>query len=75
MTGDKDAKIARAEARFQKVEAQATRAAEAKAAHDAEILARDANTERLKRLRLARDEAARLASESEKPKPKVRKSR
>ena len=54
---------ARAEARFRKVEAQATEGAKAKAEHDVRIAARDANTARLKALRLEKEQAG-------KPKPR-----
>jgi hypothetical protein len=59
---DKDVRRANAEARFKKAEARAVQATEAKAEHDAAIVARDANTERLKALRLARDESDRTAA-------------
>lgn len=76
MSHDNDARKANAEARFRKAEVKAAEGAEAKAAHDAEIVSRDANTERLKALRLARDEtdrAAAAAAKSAKPVPASRR--
>lgn len=66
MTTESEAAKARAEARFKKVEIQATEGAIAKAEHDARVRAVDANTDRLRGLRLARDEADR-ATAAEKP--------
>lgn len=57
-TQREDAK-ARAEARFKKAEVQATEGAKAKSEHDARVAAVDANTARLKALRLAKEEADR----------------
>lgn len=65
MSNDKDAKRAKAEARFKTPEAKPNHSAKARSEHDAANVARDANTERLKGLRLARDESDR-ASASEK---------
>ena len=59
MTDDKDAYKARAEAQFKKPDTGT--ATPGKAAYDAERATREANTERLKRLRLAREESARDA--------------
>lgn len=73
MSDERDAQKARAEAKFKKAEEKATAGAEAKAEHDAAIVARDANTERLKGLRLARDETDRAVSKAEQMKQRVRK--
>lgn len=59
VTDHKDAYRARAEAQFKKPDTGG--AAPGKAAYDAESAAREENTERLKRLRLAREESAREA--------------
>lgn len=59
MADHKDAHRARAEAQFRKPDASS--AGPGKAAYDAEAVAREANTERLKRLRLAREESAKDA--------------
>lgn len=68
VTDHKDAHRARAEAQFKKPEAPATEATEAKAQRDAETAAREANTERLKRLRLAKEESTREAIATNKAK-------
>lgn len=59
MTNSRDAHRARAEAQFGKPGPGASDPA--KAAREAEEAVREANTERLKRLRLAREESAREA--------------
>lgn len=72
MTTDQEERRARAEAKFKRVEAQASAGAEAKAEHDAGIAARDANTDRLKGLRLAREKAELDAIETNKARRSIR---
>ncbi len=70
MTNPNDVHRARAEARFK----QPDRAPSdpGKAAYDAEAAAREANTERLKRLRLAKEESEREAIAVNKAKRSLR---
>ena len=66
MTTDRDARRLRAELRLKRAEAQSIAGAEAKAEYDTAIKARDANTERLKQLRMARDEKERTCARVKK---------
>ena len=64
MNQKNDAMRANAEARFKKAEVKAVEGAQAKAEHDASIVTRDANTARLKGLRLDKEQADRDASDA-----------
>jgi hypothetical protein len=65
--GTPDEIRARAEERFKKAEVKAVESTEARAEHDASIAARDANTKRLKGLRLAKEQDDRDAAKSDLP--------
>jgi hypothetical protein len=71
VTDHKDAHRARAEAQFRK--ADVAPADPAKVARDAEAAARDANTERLKRLRLASEGSAQDAVATNKARRALRR--
>lgn len=78
MANDLDGAKERAEARFKKAQQRATEGEKAKAEHDARVLAVDANTARLKALRLDKERVDRetAAAAEIPPKPKrVRSSK
>ena len=60
MRGERESQKARADAHFKMPEARVADTSPAKAERNAEVAARDANTDRLKGLREARDEADRV---------------
>lgn len=80
MANDLDGAKERAEARFKKAQQRATEGEKAKAEHDAKVLAVDANTARLKALRLDkervdRETAAAAAAETQVKPKRVRSSK
>jgi hypothetical protein len=75
MGSSPDEARARAEAKFQKQQQADQQAVQAKAAREAQAQAVDANTDRLRSLRLAKEAADKEAAAQAKTKPAVAKKK